>query len=514
VTITHVKNRGTKMEVPRDSRGPESERLPDSDDFTPSSVSDILYLINSSHSAVLDPKALLVLDRARISFVRGDNEAALSSLDEAMEHLDVSEPVHSDVMAFRLLVDSMTGRDSARWSAESDQGLTKGPDAFKVMSLCVEASEHWHSGNLTRGLRLNRSAVEHSHDIAPIWRVYALLLLIKKLSDIHAPIQANRFVRDLAGLIKSSGLHVFGAAPEALRSILHLQAGQFEEALECAATAIRASEETDSAVGVRLALSAAATAHLARREWDRAAASLEAFHEKKNYYALADSLARAAFVEIALVAEREGPRAAADLIHEKWDILSADSGCSIEDPLRPAWLIFVARRAGDVTLAERCLQSVERLAANNRGYALLDVSAENARAVLAGGRPETSPVLDFGGDRAPGGVSAVTPPTAPAPSGATRRSSAPAEAVGNEQPDTADGESGVSVPPEPSAISLLSPREIEISRLVGHGLTNQQVAHQLGLSPHTVNFHLRNIFRKLSISTRVKLGSLIVGPDR
>lgn len=45
-------------------------------------------------------------------------------------------------------------------------------------------------------------------------------------------------------------------------------------------------------------------------------------------------------------------------------------------------------------------------------------------------------------------------------------------------------------------------------------MTNQQVAKQLDLSPHTVNFHLRNIFRKLSISTRVKLGPIVAQFDR
>ncbi len=64
-------------------------------------------------------------------------------------------------------------------------------------------------------------------------------------------------------------------------------------------------------------------------------------------------------------------------------------------------------------------------------------------------------------------------------------------------------------PPRPVPLAALSEREDEIARLVGRGMTNQQVAKQLGISPHTVNFHLRGIFRKLSITSRVKLGHLI-----
>ncbi|HET9381766.1 MAG TPA: LuxR family transcriptional regulator [Streptomyces sp.] len=51
----------------------------------------------------------------------------------------------------------------------------------------------------------------------------------------------------------------------------------------------------------------------------------------------------------------------------------------------------------------------------------------------------------------------------------------------------------------------LSPREDAIVRLVAQGLTNSQIATRVNLSPHTVNFHLRKIFRKLGVSSRVEL---------
>jgi len=67
---------------------------------------------------------------------------------------------------------------------------------------------------------------------------------------------------------------------------------------------------------------------------------------------------------------------------------------------------------------------------------------------------------------------------------------------------------------EPAPLPGLSQRETEIARLVGRGLTNRQVASAVGVSPHTVNFHLRGIFRKLSISSRVRLGGIIAELDR
>ena len=48
----------------------------------------------------------------------------------------------------------------------------------------------------------------------------------------------------------------------------------------------------------------------------------------------------------------------------------------------------------------------------------------------------------------------------------------------------------------------LTPRELDVLRLVAQGLTNPGIARQLVLSEHTVHRHLANIFRKLNLSSR------------
>jgi ATP/maltotriose-dependent transcriptional regulator MalT len=48
----------------------------------------------------------------------------------------------------------------------------------------------------------------------------------------------------------------------------------------------------------------------------------------------------------------------------------------------------------------------------------------------------------------------------------------------------------------------LSPRELEVLRLVAAGSTNRQIAAALVVSEHTVARHLQNIFAKLGISSR------------
>ena len=45
----------------------------------------------------------------------------------------------------------------------------------------------------------------------------------------------------------------------------------------------------------------------------------------------------------------------------------------------------------------------------------------------------------------------------------------------------------------------LTPAEKEVARLVASGMTNSQVAAQLGMSPHTVDGRLRRVFAKLGV---------------
>ncbi|MBX3120251.1 MAG: response regulator transcription factor [Fimbriimonadaceae bacterium] len=61
--------------------------------------------------------------------------------------------------------------------------------------------------------------------------------------------------------------------------------------------------------------------------------------------------------------------------------------------------------------------------------------------------------------------------------------------------------------PNPALKSLLSPRELEISKLVAEGLANKEIAVRLGISLGTVKDHVHRILEKTGFSNRAAIAA-------
>lgn len=72
------------------------------------------------------------------------------------------------------------------------------------------------------------------------------------------------------------------------------------------------------------------------------------------------------------------------------------------------------------------------------------------------------------------------------------------------QPDVAASAGAPAGEPSPTPPTQhnLSPRELEVLRLVAAGKTNKQIARELGLSEKTIDRHVSNIFAKLDVGSR------------
>jgi DNA-binding NarL/FixJ family response regulator len=59
-------------------------------------------------------------------------------------------------------------------------------------------------------------------------------------------------------------------------------------------------------------------------------------------------------------------------------------------------------------------------------------------------------------------------------------------------------------------LSLLSPGELEVLRLVSTGSTNREIGARLALSVYAVKFRLASAYRKLGVANRTEAASVLL----
>jgi DNA-binding CsgD family transcriptional regulator len=195
-------------------------------------------------------------------------------------------------------------------------------------------------------------------------------------------------------------------------------------------------------------------------------------------------------------------------------------------------LVRIALAAGDDELAEVAVAQAERRAQLNSGVATILATAAHARGLLTSNIGEFERAVDlFGAGRRPivRGYALEDLGVAQARAGAADAAIEAfdsalvlyVEAGARWDAARVRGrlrDHGVRrrlVPRErdETGWGAMTDSEFAVARLVAQGLTNREVAERLFVSPHTVSSHLRNIFTKLDINSRLALARMAAEHD-
>lgn len=381
--------------------------------------------------------------RANLLLLKGESAGARAAAEQVLATPGVGGRLADEATAARVTAMALGGDPAAEQTAETILASAQPTSTATVAAALVLSNVWWAKGQLEDALRMaQHRANVGAGGVSPHWWLWQRLALINKLSVVARLDEANALMRTTRAEMAVLNLQSYEGNRAIVESHLLLAGGRLTAAAERAEAGVVAARHAGMPLLVPLGLSVRAAVALADDDLDTAAARLA---ETATVLAGADCVLTPLYswVSLRLTARRHGPgRAATQAAAE----LASGSPLLVAERGAAAWLVRLATAAGDAELARRVVSTAERLAVANPGFATLAAAAAEAK----GGRPE------------------------PAPQATTTWES-------------------------------LSSVERAIAALVAQGMTNRQIATRVRLSPHTVNYHLRGMFRKLDVSSRAEL---------
>jgi len=394
-------------------------------------------------------------------------------------------------------------------------------------ALAVLAHISWWEGRVEDALGLARAAIRRADPGGVIGlRVQPRLLLagmLTRLGDFDA---AEAALAACSEEIELDGDGLWAAAPTIAWSALDLARGRLGEAFRAAEVGLSLTEEAGIRSLSRWARRVLASIALDRGDFKEAASHLES-HSPPPSPTCAGAAVEDLFVHVRLVEARDGAACCVDQFRWLYDDLTALKQLALREPDAAPCLARAALAAGDRRRAERVAACVEQLAADNPTLASLGARAWHARALFDGdlaglhraASEQRHPCCGASACEDAGVLLVHAGRSAEArdwfeqalavyrDAGADRdaaRVRARLRRVGVRRRHWTNSERPV------SGWGSLTDTERTVAVLVAEGLTNPQVAARMFVSRHTVDFHLRQIFRKLQVASRVELTRQVV----
>jgi DNA-binding CsgD family transcriptional regulator/tetratricopeptide (TPR) repeat protein len=398
-------------------------------------------------------------------------------------------------------------------------------DPALAAALQVLAAINWDEGRLERGLLLISEAVRRAggisadiRDFQPLFALAAMLIDVRRLAEAEEVILA---ASDGMREFRPSALE---SVPAALRARVELARGRINDALVAAEKSLTIADTFGvppygslahsllGAIALRKGDLHAAGSHIRNRP--------DAIHYITAHARTESLLTRAQFVEASVGAET-----ALQVLDRIYTDLPLHRHVLIGEPTASAWLARTALAAGRGELATGVARVADELARDNPGFDVMTVAAAHCGGIVgqdpellahaAASHPDpwarASAAEDLGTvliarnnpdgavpylDDALGGYGHASAERDLArirrrlrKLGVRRQHRAPADR------------------PAAGWASLTETEQVTAG-LVAEGLTNHQVAERMYVSVHTVAFHLKQVFRKLGIGSRVELARM------
>jgi len=375
--------------------------------------------------------------------------------------------------------------------------LGPSPTGWDGVTLTARADSMWREGRVEDALATVRKAAAQDSPwhFDPRWTLAWMQIRLRQLPDAADTLKS---IEDSLAATK-----VLASIPSALRSWLAFAAGSVAEAEAealagiglVAATQMPLYEPHLRAVLVLCSL----------RRGDVATAS-----ERLQFFDPLPSSALRTWIA-AQVAAARGPEAALAVLSEVRIDGARRRELLLEDPSAAAWCVRTCLAAGDEIFARLFVATAADLGLSPHARALYHRDPVALAAVQYSDRwAQASATEDLG--------SLLCAQDRDAAVAAFDRAMECYDSLGSSW-DSARVRSRLRrlgirrrhwhcTPRPSSGWASLTGTEEKVARLVAHGHTNRQVAAELFVSPHTVGFHLRQIYRKLAIQSRVDLARI------
>jgi DNA-binding CsgD family transcriptional regulator len=396
-----------------------------------------------------------------------------------------------------------------------------------IAALVTRGVISWDNGQVGDALDVLRDAARHGTGIWPdARRVQPLLALAAALVDLRQLSEAEEILtaatrQPLRGIPAQAGVSI-------LRARIHLAAGRLPDAAAAGRAAL-ATAETQGADGYAAA-ARCVLGVIALRCGDIAAAAEHAacpadtMPQFAGLYARAETTGAQAQISEA----RDGPAAAIGRIRQIGAGLPANPGLLLGDPALAAWLVRTALAAGDTRLAAITARAAGSLARGNPGYPAVAAAAAHS---LGLARQDQARLAEACAQHPDPWARA----SAAEDLGVLHAQQADQDQAIHHLTRAIQGYQLIGAAADTARVrrrlrqlgvrrrhwtpsahrpvtgwDSLTDAERATSELVAQGLNNRQVASRMYVSVNTVAFYMRQIFRKLSISSRVELARIVI----